>query len=112
MARCASCGKENPGFVHADPPAENVYSTDEGTEWGLMAVGLGGLVAGARLFTAKSAAAWMSPLGSLCLVVGVAGLVAFRLLTVGDLRPGEKTALRIAIGAALAVFGGVYWFIR
>jgi hypothetical protein len=105
MERCAGCGVENPGFERSEPPRDEVFTTHQGTERGLFALGLGGLVAGGRLFSlTKVVPAWHLWLAGFCGLAGVALLVAFRRLTVSDLSPSWITALRIAMGVAAALF--------
>jgi hypothetical protein len=108
MERCSGCGAENPGFVSAEPPKQSAYTTDEGTEHGLMALGLGGAMAGVKLLGAHGAGSWASWLAALCIVMGLASLAAFRRVTVSDLKPGAKMALRIAMGAAALLFAWAY----
>ena len=105
MERCNGCGTDNPSFQNTAPPRNEVYTSDEGTEWGLFAIGLGGLIACARLLSpTRDQPAWQLGLAAVCALSGVAMLVGFKRLDVSALSPGSKTALRIAMGVAGAVF--------
>lgn len=111
MDRCKGCGAENPGFVSSEPPPRRAYTSDEGTEHALMGLGFGGLLAGARLlvYGAKGAPVWAPVLAGLCMVIGLAALVAFRRVTVSDLSPSAKNGLRGAMGSGALLFAWVYW---
>jgi hypothetical protein len=108
MERCSGCGAENPGFVSAEPPKHSPYTSDEGTEHALMALGLGGAIAGLKLLVADGAPAGAAWLAAACIVTGVASLAAFRRVTVSDLKPGAKMALRIAMGGATLLFAWAF----
>ena len=114
MERCKGCGADNPSFERAQPPPpDDVYTSDQGTEHGLFVLGLAGIVAGGNAVSfTKVVPIWQLWLGAFCALTGAAMLVAFRRLTVSDLTPSSKTALRLAMGTAAAIFGWVGWLTR
>src|SRR5262245_24743039 len=99
MERCARCGAENPFFTPSEPSHNSRLLSDSGTQFGLLSLGVFGVLAGAAAFASIHAPnpnhnALLPWAAALCPTFGGLSLVFYHRLDVDQLKAPTKLWLR------------------
>src|SRR5262249_5581710 len=114
MERCEKCGAENPSFTPREPPRHSVFTTDSGTEFGVLLLGVMGPVVGSATFIAPNPQYGRLPAGAagFCVVLGLLCFAAYHWLDVSALKPSTKLVLRGFMLVLSLLFAAVWTTLR
>lgn len=112
--RCAGCGAENPSYAKTGPPTASMFRSDASADWGLLLLGLLGLLLALIVFLESDPGVpamppWVAGVNAL---LGGIFLIIHHRISFFDIRPTTKTILRGCMACAFGFFLWVFWAFR